>query len=114
MGWAGREIGIAAGVGVAVAAAWCVPAGIGGLTLVALVVGGVVGLVVGAMSVLGGAVGAGVAAAVGAQLAAQIRHLFGGCGVPAVRRGVHLGCAGVGDPRRTARVGRSLVPAHLG
>ena len=55
MGWATREIGIASGVGVAAAAAWCLPTGFGGLTLVALVVGGFVGVVVGSVSVVGGA-----------------------------------------------------------
>ncbi|MCA1007649.1 hypothetical protein LCL87_18210 [Rhodococcus hoagii] len=83
MGWAGREIGIAAGVGVAVAAAWCLPAGIGGLTLVALVVGGFVGVVVGSISVVGGAVAV-RSAALWPPSAQGWRHRFATCSAAAV------------------------------
>ncbi|MFM1731220.1 hypothetical protein ABI214_00345 [Prescottella soli] len=84
MGWATREIGIAAGVGVAAAAAWCVPAGIGGLTLVALVVGGFVGVVVGSVSVVGGALAVRSAQVWPPRSARCWRHRFATCSAAAV------------------------------
>lgn len=84
MGWATREIGIAAGVGVAAAAAWCLPEGIGGLTLVALVVGGFVGVVVGSVSVVGGALAVRSAQVWPPRSARYWRHTFAACSATAV------------------------------
>lgn len=66
------------------AAAVCVPSGIGGLTLVAVVVGGFAGVVVGAVSVVGGALAVRAAQVWPPRSARRWRHRFATCSAAAV------------------------------
>lgn len=84
MGWATREIGIASGVGATVAAVEGMRAHLGGLTLVALVVGVFVGVVVGSVSVVGGYLAVRSAQVWPPRSARCWRHRFATCSAAAV------------------------------